>query len=334
MPTTKRNTIFSAVSSAIADRLSQRKTLCPVPDRVRIDGKTCLVTGANSGLGKAVAIDLAKRGGRVLMACRSGHPEAGEEVKRHSGSENVEMLKVDLADLESVHALCDGLRRDIVRLDIVVLNAGVMPRTAQRSAQGYELMFAVHFLANRLLIDRLLADGTIRPGPRSGEIPRIVFVVSEQHRSAGPIDFDRFGAFSDYGLTDGLKHYGSSKLHLCTFAQELSRRLKPDGEVRVAVTSLCPGPVNSNLAREAPTLLKPLLYPVMRFFFAAPEKAAAPVTYACCAEEMGRRSGAYLHLMQEKHPSALAMDEAAGTRLWEASGALLAAHERSPRSTT
>ena len=264
MPATKRNTIFSAVSSAIADRLSQRRTLSPVPDSVRIYGKVCMVTGANSGLGKAVAIDLAKRGGHVLMACRGGHPDAGQEVRMLSGSENVEMLKVDLADLGSVHALCDRLRRDQIRLDITVLNAGVMPRTARRSAQGYELMFAVHFLANRLLIDRLLTDGTIRPATRSGETPRIVFVVSEQHRSAGPIDFARFGAFTDYGLKDGLKHYGSSKLHLCTFAQELSRRLNPDGEVRVAVTSLCPGAVNSNLAREAPPFLKPLLHPIMR----------------------------------------------------------------------
>ena len=187
-------------------------------------------------------------------------------------------------------------------------------------------MFAVHFLANRLLMDRLLADGTIRPTSRSGKTPRIVFVASETHRSAGPIDFDHFGSFTEYGLKDGLKYYGSSKLHLCTYAQELSRRLNPDGEVRVSVTSLCPGAVNSNLAREAPVFLKPLLYLVMRLFFAAPGKAAAPVTHACCAEEIGRRSGVYLHLMQEKEPSVLAADEDAGARLWEASAALLARH--------
>ena len=187
-------------------------------------------------------------------------------------------------------------------------------------------MFAVHFLANRLLIDRLLADGTIRPATHPSATPRIVFVSSETHRSAGPIDFDRFGAFADYGLKDGLKHYGLSKLHLCTFAQELSRRLNPEGEVRVSVTSLCPGAVDSNLAREAPAFLKPLLHPVMRLFFAAPAKAAAPVIHACCAAVMGRRSGVYLHLMQEKQPSALAMDREAGSDLWEASEALLARH--------
>ena len=326
MRAANHNRILGAVSAAIVDRFSNRSSLSAVPANVRIDGKVCLITGANSGLGKAVAIDLAKRGARVLMACRSGHPDAGEEVRRSSGSAGVEMLQVDLADLESVHAFCDGLRRKAVRVDIAVLNAGLMPLNARRSPQGYELMFAVHFLANRVLIDRLLGDGVIRPSSRPGHAPRVIFIASEAHRSAGPIDFDAFGAFQDYGLMDGLKHYGSSKLHLCTYAQELSRRLNPQGEIRVAVHSLCPGAVNSNIAREAPALMKPLLYPLMRVLFATPEKAAAPVTYLCCADEMERRSGVYLHMMREKQASALARDEVAGARLWEASGALVAKH--------
>jgi len=79
--------------------------------------------------------------------------------------------------------------------------------------------------------------------------------------------------------------------------------------------------------------MKPLLYPVMRLFFAEPAKAAAPVIHACCAEDMGRRSGVYLHLMQEKEPSLLAMDEAAGARLWEESAALLAQHPQSKEAS-
>ncbi|MDE2773355.1 MAG: SDR family NAD(P)-dependent oxidoreductase [Gemmatimonadota bacterium] len=318
--------IPGALVKAVVDRLTQRKQLSPVPAGVRIDGRVCLVTGANSGLGKAVATDLARRGGHVLMACRSGHPEAGEDVRRASGSDAVEMLHVDLADLDSVHALADEVRRGSGRVDFAVFNAGVMPRTVRKSSQGYELMFAVHFLANRLLIDRMFADGTIRPSGRPGETPRIVFVSSEMHRTAGPIDFDDFGAFTDYGLRDGLKYYGSSKLHLCTYAQELSRRLNPRGEVRASVTSLCPGSINSNLVRDAPAFLKPLIRAFTGLFFASPDKAAAPVTYACCAEDMGRRSGVYLHIMQEKEVSELAMDEAAGARLWEESEALLAKH--------
>ena len=323
--------ITSAVSAAVIDRLSQKQTITPVPDNVRIDGRVCLVTGSNTGLGKAVAIDLARRGGHVLMACRSGHPEAGEEVRRISGSDRVEMLKVDLADLNSVHGLCDRIERRGRRLDIIVLNAGLMPRGARRSPQGYELMFAVHFLANRVLIDRFLGDGLIQPSIRGVERPRIVIVNSESHRSAGPIDFDDFGAFTDYGLKDGLKYYAASKLRLCTYAHELSRRLNPEGEVRVAVNSLCPGPVNSNIAREAPPFLKPLLYPVMKLLFASPEKAAKPVIYLCCAEEMGRRTGVYLHLMRERPASPLARDKAAGARLWQVSAAMLEKHASAGR---
>ena len=318
--------ITGAVCAAVIDRLSQKRMIAPVPGSVRIDGKACLVTGSNTGLGKAVAIDLARRGGHVLMACRSGHPEAGDDVRRISGSDRVEMLKVDLADLNSVHRLCDRIERWGRRLDIIVLNAGLMPRSARRSPQGYELMFAVHFLANRVLIDRFLGDGLIQPSIRGVERPRIVIVTSEAHRSAGPIDFENFGAFTRYGLKDGLKYYAASKLRLCTYAHELSRRLNPEGEVRVAVNSLCPGPVNSNIAREAPPFLKPLLYPVMKLLFASPEKAAKPVIYLCCAEEMGRRTGVYLHLMRERPASPLARDEEAGAQLWQVSAAMLEKH--------
>ncbi|MYF70221.1 MAG: SDR family NAD(P)-dependent oxidoreductase [Proteobacteria bacterium] len=323
--------IANAVSAAVIDRLSQKQTITPVPGSVRIDGKVCLVTGSNTGLGKAVAIDLARRGGHVLMACRSGHPEAGDDVRRISGSDQVEMLKVDLADLDSVHRLCDRLKRRGRRLDITVLNAGLMPRSARRSAQGYELMFAVHFLANRVLIERFLADGLIRPSIRPEQRPRIVVVASEAHRSAEAIDFDEFGVFTEYGLKDGLKYYAASKLRLCTYAHELSRRLNPDGRIRVAVNTLCPGPVNSSIAREAPLFLKPVLYPVMKLLFASPEKAARPVIYLCCAQEMGRRSGVYLHLMRERPASPLARDEAAGARLWQASASLLEKHTPADR---
>lgn len=320
--------IKGALTAAVRGRVSRSGSLAPVPDSRRIDGKVCLVTGANTGLGKAVAVDLARRGGRVLMACRSGHPRAGEDVQRLAGSNSVAMLKVDLADLESVEELCDSLR-DGPRIDIAVLNAGLMPRRARRTPQGFEVMFAVHFLANRLLVERLLGDGTIRPSPGAAEAPRIVFVASEAHRSAGPIDFERFGAFAAYGLRDGMKYYGLSKLHLCTYAQELHRRLNPNGGIRVAVHSLCPGPVATGIAREAPLYLKPLIRPLMRLLFRSPEKAAIPVTYLCCAEEMGRRSGAYLHVMREKRPSPLATDRAAGARLWRESAALLSARRPS-----
>ena len=123
--------LFKVLRKAVRDRAAIRPEIEPLPDSVRIDGKTCLVTGGNSGLGKAVAIDLARRGGHVLMACRSGHPDAGEDVKAASGAGRVEMLRVDLSDMRSVHRLCDELRDRGTRIDIAVLNAGLMPRRAR-----------------------------------------------------------------------------------------------------------------------------------------------------------------------------------------------------------
>ena len=316
--------IGSAVRAAIGDRRSVQATVDAVPDDLRIDGKVCLVTGANSGLGKAVATDLARRGGTVLMACRGGHPEAGEDVRRASGSRSVRMLKVDLADLASVQRLCDQLRSAVKGIDIAVLNAGLMPRRPSRSAQGHELMFAVHFLANRVLVDRLLADGVIKPSNTPGLVPRVVAVSSEAHRTAEAIDFNRLGAFTPYRFRDGLKFYGLSKLVQCTYVHELSRRLNPEGPVRVAVHALCPGPINSAIAREAPLLLKLLLRVVMKACFASPEQAAAPVIHLCCSAAAGQRTGIYLHMMREKELSAEARDPDSGARLWAKSAAMAA----------
>ena len=318
-----------AIVTAVRNTLRTTSALDPVPGSVRIDGKVCLVTGANRGLGKAVAVELARRGGRVLMACRSGHQKAGEEVTRESGSNAVEMLAVDLSDLRSVHRLCDELKRRNIGIDIAVLNAGLAALRARRTPQGFDTMFAVHFLANRVMLDRWMKDGLIRPSALRGDSPRIVFVASETHRSSAPIDFETFGAFNDYrGASNALRQYSLSKLHMCTYAKELSRRVNPgnDEAVVAAVHAVCPGAIASGIARDAPAFLKPIIHPLMKLLFQSPEKAAEPVIYLCCAEEAGARTGIYLHMMVEKQTSSLALDEANGARLWEASQALVERH--------
>ncbi len=323
------NSVFSAVTTALFDMFSNKGQLEPLNDQQRIDGKVCLVTGANSGLGKSIAIQLAKRGGHVIMACRSGVPEAGEEVKRLSGSHKVEMIQVDLSDLDSVSELCDTLRDRKISIDIAIMNAGLMPLNSRPSAQGYELMFAVHFLANRLMLHRWCQDGVIKPSTSNSGTPRVIFVSSEAHQSSDPINFSKLGEYVEYGIKDGLRHYGTSKLHLSTFASELSRRLNPDwtdnsGHVDIAVHSLCPGPIASNIARESPRFLKPILNPIMSLFFNSPDKAAAPVMLLACAENMGYRTDVYLHMMREKTCSEHASNPSNGKQIWESSQPLLA----------
>ena len=320
----RMGSVAGAVAAAVRDlRNSKTPDIEPVPDDVRIDGKTCLVTGANSGLGRAAAIDLARRGGNMILACRPGRNEACDEIKQASGSDQVEMVEVDLADLRSVHRCCDQLKQSGVSIDVALLNAGLMAPTSQKSAQGYDIMFAVHFLANRVMIDRWLRDGVIRPAAQGVEPPRIVFVSSESHRSADAIDFGRLGEYTDYGIKESMRHYGLSKLVLCTYATEQSLRLNPSESTEVAVHALCPGGVATNIARDAPALLKPIVNPALRLFFRSPAKAIAPIIYLCCAEEAGTSTGMYLHLMNRKPVSESAADPDNGVKLWDASEAMV-----------
>jgi len=324
---------FAAVLSGLLDQRSKEARITPIPSDVRLDGRTCLVTGANSGLGKGIAVRLAKRGAHVIMACRSGIPEAGEDVKRESGSDRVEMIQVDLSDFESIGRFCDELRNRNFTLDAAVFNAGVVPATSRKNKHGLELMFAVNYLAKFVVLNRLLRDGVIPNAvygnnSRADDPPRVIFVSSETHRSSIPIDFDHFGEPIEYGISNGVKYYGLSKLHLTTYFQELSRRLNPEGneDPDVCVQALCPGAINSNMAREAPAWLRPVLKPVMALFFQSPEKASIPVDYLVVSEEMGGKTGAYMHMMQVKESSEASMDPDKGALLWSKTEELLREH--------
>ena len=158
----------------------------------------------------------------------------------------------------------------------------------------------------------------------------MIFISSETHRSSIPIDFDTFGEPIEYGVSDGVKYYGLSKLHLTTYFQELSRRLNPGSTGEhpdVCVHALCPGAVNSNMAREAPTWLKPVLKPVMALLFQSPEKASIPADYLVVSDEMGAKTGEYMHMMRIKDSSEASMDSENGALLWSKTEELLRKHD-------
>lgn len=313
----------SAALKGVIDPFRKKERIGTLAPGDRLDGKVCLVTGGNSGLGRATAIELAQRGAHIILACRSGIPEAGEEIGRLTGA-TVEMVRLDLADPDSIAACCDDLRDRGVVLDRVVLNAGVVPRTPQQTREGFEMMFGVHFIGNLRFVKRLLADGVIpnhtfarNPSRRGGDIPRIVLISSETHRSGDPIDFDTLGQPVEYSTMGSIAQYGHSKLAITTWLTELARRMHDDEGVDVAVHSVCPGPINSNIARDVPRLVRPVLSAVMGLFFASPKKAAEPVVYLTAAPEIEGRTGLYLHLMTPKAPAPQVADPDVGRRLWE-----------------
>ena len=229
MGTRRHDNPFAAVLSGLLDQRSDESKVAPVPSEVRLDDSTCLVTGANSGLGKATAIRLAKRGAHVIMACRSGIPEAGEEVRAQSGNDKVEMMRVDLSDFDSIMSFCDELRDHKITLDAAVFNAGVVPVRSRKNKHGLELMFAVNFLAKFVLLHRLLHDGAIPnavygDNSRAENPPRVIFISSETHRSSIPIDFERFGEPVEYGLAR-IPVAGDNRGNLAAGAQGVGRTL-------------------------------------------------------------------------------------------------------------
>jgi len=321
-------TAVSATFTGITDLFKPKTRIGRLGEDVRIDGKVCLVTGSSSGLGKAAAIRLARRGGRVIMACRGGHPHAGEEVRKRGGSTAVEMEKIDLNDLSTVSGFCSRMKERDIRFDICVFNAGVVPGESRRTRDGFEEMFQVNYLAKFVFVRELLRHGLIRKAEESEEgYPRIVFTSSEAHRSARPLDLESLGDFEEYSMGGSMKQYGYTKLLLTTYFAELDRRLADGNERndnrRGSVFALCPGPVNTRIARDAPTVFLPLLKLIFAIFFRSPYKGSEPVEYLCCAPELSDRSGVYLHLMAEKPVSEAAADPVTGRRLWEATEKLL-----------
>lgn len=317
-----------ATLAGLRDLFQSRTPIGQLSPQDRLDGMTCLITGANSGLGLGTARILARLGARLILACRNGIPETAELLKRETGNPHIEMVRLDLSDFAAIDGCCAGLREKGIKLDRLILNAGVVPPKAIRTAQGYEMMFGVHFLGNMRFVLGLLRDGTIpnsvfadthpnSPG-KPDNMPRIISVGSELHRSATPIDMATLGHFVEYDTMGSMKQYGHSKLAMMMFCRELMQRLQPDGQPQVAVHYLCPGPVDSNISRGTPALLKPLLNVVQRLLFASPEKAAKPVVYLTAAQAIEGRSDIYLHLMSEKTLAEPTRDAALRRQVWDA----------------
>ena len=185
------------------------------------------------------------------MACRSQIPEAGEKAKKKSGSENIEMRYVDLSKIETIHSFCDSLKADGVTLDITILNAGVTPPKSRKTSIGQDEMFQVNYLANVMLTNLLLTSGVINVSCNDSFRPRVLFISSDSHQGSSHVDYDEFGRYFDYGVSKAIANYSYFKLVLNTYATELSRRVN-NPDFKVGVNAICPGPVNSNIVKEAP----------------------------------------------------------------------------------
>ena len=312
------NNPLQAILTGISNLFRKQEKVGELTPAERIDGKTVVVDGASSGLGFAVATELAKRGARIIMVCRTGIPEKGEEVKRRSGSKDVFMLQVDFSDIHSIQKLVTEIKDHYSPIDILISNAGIVAKRNRMTPQGIEEMFMVNYLSKYMFVRLLLQNGCFRDAEVNA-VPRILFVSSETHRNRKEFSWDTFGINKPYTMGQSVELYGYYKLMLTTFASELSRKLNKNAMVNCSVFALCPGPVNSNIGREAPLIFQPLMKLVFAIFFRSPAKAAIPVIWLAASKDIEGKPFDYLFLMSRKEIDRKAADPANGQRLWELS---------------
>jgi len=269
--------------------------------------KVCMITGANSGIGKETAEKLAELGAIVVMVCRS--KERGEkamaEIKKRSHSESVELLLADLASLDSVRALAKEFQEKHDALHVLVNNAGVARVRRSTTVDGFETTFQVDYLSHYLLTN-LLLQSLKKSAPS-----RIINVSSVSHYG-GHLNFDDIQMKRGYGV---MRAYSQAKLAQVLFTYELSRRLQGTG---VTANCLHPGAVATNMWGR-PMGPFSFLGKIARLFLISPEKGAETPVYLASSPEVEGASGKYYEQKRNKESSAESYDMASAQRLWKES---------------
>ncbi len=274
-----------------------------LPDQT---GRTVIVTGANSGIGRAAAQALAGAGARVVLAVRS--TDKGDAAAATIDGD-AEVRRLDLASLDSIHEFAAGWDGDI---DLLINNAGVMAPPLTRTADGFELQFGTnhlgHFALTNLLLDRITR--------------RVVTVSSTGHR-IGSIDFD--DPNWERRSYVAWRAYGQSKLANLLFTAELQRRLDDAGSP-VLATAAHPGYAATNLQFHSERRVLDLLGAIGNRLIAQDEHGGAlPTLYAATADIPGDSFAGPGGFMEQRGPAKLvgrsgaARDEDAARRLWELS---------------
>lgn len=277
----------------------------------RLDGKTVVITGANTGIGKETAIDLAKRGARVIMACRDMEKgqAALKEVVENSANENVACMKLDLSDTKSIREFADNINKEEEKLNILLNNAGVMVCPYGKTTDGFEMQIGVnhmgHFLLTYLLLDLIKKSAPAR-----------IINVSSMAHLFGSINLEDINSEKSY---DKKAAYGQSKLANVLFTRSLAKRLEGTG---VTAYSLHPGVVQTDLWRHLNGPQQLVMKAVSPFTKTSTQGAQTSI-YCAVEPSLENESGGYYSDCAPAKCSAKAQDDDLAQRLWELSCQML-----------
>ena len=274
-----------------------------------LQGKTAIVTGANSGMGMATVRALSDRGARVIMLCRS--EKRGREALERLNSEkprDLDLILCDLGDYDSVRSFVSKVRESYSRIDILVNNAGFISLDRQETGEGLERQFGInhigHFLLTMSLLDLM------------GEGGRIVNVASGAHKT-GKIHFD------DINLTKGfnvIKAYSQSKLANVLFTRELARRVKDRG---IMVNCCHPGAVATNIGIDRDTGFGKTVTRLLKPFFQTPEQGARTAIFLASDDSVSEVTGEYFYKCRIAKSSKRSKDMELAKKLFEFSEELV-----------
>jgi NAD(P)-dependent dehydrogenase (short-subunit alcohol dehydrogenase family) len=277
-------------------------------------GRVCLVTGANSGIGRETALGLAKAGATVLAVCRdrSKGEVAVAEIKKASGSKNVSLFTADLTSIGEMRTLHADVKEKFGYVDVLVNNAGALFSERKTTDDGLEMTFATNHL-NYFVMSHLFLDLLKKSAAEAKSPARIINVASEAHRSirAETIDWQ-----CETGEYKPFEVYGLSKLANILFTRELSARLNP---AEITVNSLHPGVVRTSFGTQGNWGWMGTLFNLARPLFLTPEKGARTSLYLASEAEISQLTGCYFKNCSQSKPSALAFNDRMGKNLWEVS---------------
>jgi NAD(P)-dependent dehydrogenase (short-subunit alcohol dehydrogenase family) len=270
-------------------------------------GKTCVVTGANSGIGKETALGLARMGARVVLVCRNQQKgqQALADIRHETGSSQLDLLIADMSSFGSVRALAAQVRQRCPRLDVLINNAGAAVRYRTLSADGIEMTLAGNHLGPALLTFLLLDL------MKSGAPSRIVNVSSEAHRSArldlNDLQYER-------RKYNSIAAYSQSKLLVNAFTFELARRLQGSD---VTANCLHPGVVATNIVPSNAPLAVKLAFAVMKPFLLSAKRGAGVSLYLATSPDVGNVSGAYFVKSKPSDSNPLSRDPKVVAAIWD-----------------